>query len=550
MIPTTPDQLQQLLAAPEGRRLEFKEAESSYDFDKLVEYCVALANEGGGQIILGATDKRPRQVVGTAAFREPGETESQVFARLAHRVRVEEVDHEGKRVLIVHVPSRLPGTAWEDRGRYLRRAGDSLVAIPADDLREIFAEGGPDFSAGLSPAPLTALSPEAIALFRSRWAKKVQNERILGWTDIQTLTDAELLVDGQVTYAALILLGTHAAMGRWLGQAELVFEYRSNENAGPAQDRVEHREGFLLWVDALWERINLRNDRQTYQEGFFRWDIPTFDEKSVREAVLNAVAHREYRSSASVFVRQYARRLEIVSPGGFPPGITSENMLDQQNPRNRRLADALLRCGLVERSGQGANLMFERAIRQGKTLPDYSGTAAHEVRLTLHGVLEHPGLVRFLERLGEEKLRAFSTQDFLALSMLHADRRLPEALRARMPGLVEVGAVEVVGRGKSARYLLSRSLSKAIGELGTHTRRVGLDHETNKALLLKHLDLQGEEGAPMSELRQVLPAQSSRTLLRLLHELQADGKVVLRGVRRHARWHVVSASDASARRMP
>lgn len=69
---TTPEQFESWLKAPEGTRLEFKSATGGFHFDKLVDYCVALANEGGGAILLGVTDRRPRQVVGTQAFREPG----------------------------------------------------------------------------------------------------------------------------------------------------------------------------------------------------------------------------------------------------------------------------------------------------------------------------------------------------------------------------------------------------------------------------------------------------------------------------------------------
>jgi ATP-dependent DNA helicase RecG len=119
-----------------------------------------------------------------------------------------------------------------------------------------------------------------------------------------------LLVDARITYAALILFGTRTALGRWLAQAELVFEYRSSEASGPAADREEFREGFFLWHDAIWNKINLRNDRQSYQDGLFRIELPTFDEVSVREVLLNAVAHRDYRLGGSVFVRQYSQRLE------------------------------------------------------------------------------------------------------------------------------------------------------------------------------------------------------------------------------------------------
>ena len=407
---TTPAQLQQWLEEPEGTRLEFKQARTDLDLRKLAEYCVALANEGGGKVILGVTDGRPRRIVGTQACAEPGRSEGGLHDLLAQRIPVEELRTEAGRVVIVHVPARLPGTAWQIGGRYLKRAGDQLVAMPEAELRILFAETGPDFSAECCPgATLDDLAPQAIALFRERWGKKTHDERKMHWTDEQTLVNAELLVDGHVTYAALILFGTRAALGRSLAQAELVFEYRSSEASGPAADREEYREGFFLWHDAIWNKINLRNDRQSYQDGLFRIELPTFDEVSVREALLNAVAHRDYRVGGSVFVRQYGQRLEIVSPGGLPPGITAENILDQQSPRNRRLAEALAKCGLIERSGQGMNLMFESAIRQGKALPSFAGTSAHEVRLTLHGAMTSPAFVRFIERLGEERLKSFST---------------------------------------------------------------------------------------------------------------------------------------------
>lgn len=540
-MPTSVEQLMQWLSEPEGLRLEFKEAKSRYDFDKLVQYCVALANEGGGKIILGVTDRRPRQIVGTAAFEEPGRTEAGLHSRLSHRIPVEELQLPEGRVLVVHVPGRLPGTAWQIEGRYLKRAGDDLMALGDMELKAIFAETGPDFSAELCPgAGLNDLAPAAIALFRERWAKKSRDERKLLWSDSETLTNAELMLDGQMTFAALILFGTRTALGRWLAQGELVFEYRPSDASGPAADREEYREGFFIWQDALWNKINLRNETQSYQDGLFRMDLLTFDEVPVREALLNAVAHRDYRLGSSVFVRQYPQRLEVVSPGGLPPGITPANILDQQNPRNRRLAEALAKCGLIERSGQGMNLMFESAIRHGKQLPSFAGTAEHEVRLALDGMVRSPAFVRFLERLGEQTLRSFSTDDFLTLDALHREQPLPQSFKDRLPRLVSVGAVEVVGRGRGARYILSEALYAALGAKGTHTRKKGLDHETNKALLLKHLSKQAENGAPLAELRQVLPALPSSAVQSMMNELRDEGLVYLVGLRRWARWRLMT----------
>ena len=297
----------------------------------------------------------------------------------------------------------------------------------------------------------------------------------------------------------------------------------------------------MLCHEALWQKINSRNDRQSYQEGLFRLELPTFDEIAVREALLNAVAHRDYRLGGSVFVRQFPQRLEIVSPGGLPPGITPENILDQQNPRNRRLAEALAKCGLIERSGQGMNLMFESAIRQGKLLPSLAGTSSHEVRLTLEGMVRDPAFVRYLERLTEETTRFFSTYDLLALHCLYREQTLPEHLKARLPGLIAAGAVESVGRGKGTRYLLSQRLYAALGAKGVYTRKKGLDRETNKALLLQHLREQGEAGSPLFELRQVLPSESESGVQRFLEELRNEAKVILRGRKRWARWVIASA---------
>ncbi len=539
-MPTTPTLLQQWLLEPEGRRLEFKEARQRYDFEKLLKYCVALANEGGGAIVLGVTDKRPRHIVGSQAFDDPGRTEAGLHHRLGHRIPVEELILPQGRVLIVHVPARLPGTAWNIDGSFLKRAGDDLAAMSSQELRAIFEETGPDFSAQPCPgATLEDLEAESIALFRQRWARKANTPRTSTLSDEQTLRDAELLVDGdQVSYAALILFGKRQALTRWLAQAELVFEYRSSEAAGPAADREEYREGFFAWQDALWKKINLRNDRQSYQDDFFRMDLPTFDEVPVREALLNAVAHRDYRLGGSIFVRQFARRLEIVSPGGLPPGITPENIIDQQNPRNRRLAEALARCGLIERSGQGLNLMVESAVRQGKPLPSLAGTSAHEVRLMLEGGVRNPAFVRFMERLGEDKLRNFSTMDYLALECLQREKPLPDSLRERLPDLIAAGAVESVGRGRGTRYILSEALYASLGARGAHTRQRGLDRETNKALLLKHLARDKAHGAPLAELRQVLPSLPESAVQDLLQELRKEGRLQLSGSRRWARWHL------------
>ncbi len=530
---TSPEQLATWLSEPEGVQLEFKEGKGDFSKSKVMDICVALGNSGGGHLILGVTDTRPRRIVGTAAFGEPGIIEHELDEKLRHPVAVEELRLPEGRVLIFHIPPRPRGAALDHDGKYMKRSGEAIVPMNHHELLAILREAGPDFSAEFCPrATLADLSPEAVAQLRERWAAKTGDDRKRHWSDEETLANAELVVDGQVTFAALILCGTHGALGRHLGQAELVFEYRASEASGPAADRVAYREGFFLWTDELWRKIALRNDLQSYQDGFFRRDIPTFDEVSVRELVLNAVAHRDYHLGGNIFVRQFHDRLEVTSPGGFPEGITTRNLLDQQHPRNRRLAQTLEKCGLVERSGQGMNLVYESAIRQGKALPDFTGTDDHRVQVILEGQLRHPAFVRFLEKIEKKTQQSFSTKDFLALDHVFLGLKLDAALQGRVPGLLASGVLEKMGR----KLLLSRSLYQEMGLPGAYTRRRGLDHETKKALLEKHLQDAGAVGAVLSELHQVLPEENIRNIQRLLTELKQEQRAVLVGQRRIARW--------------
>ena len=387
------------------------------------------------------------------------------------------------------------------------------------------------------PLPDWTTDPAAVEVFRQLWQRKSPDQDISIRPTVQLLTDAELVVDGEVTYAALVLLGTHKALGRHLAQSELIFEYRSNDVPGPAAERQEFRQGFLSVLDDVWRLVNQRNDRQPFQQGFFVWDIPTFNERVVREAVLNAVSHRDYRHGGSVFVRQYPQRIEIVSPGGFPSGINPENILHQQNPRNRRIAEVLAKCGLVERAGQGFDLIFRESIRESKPLPDFSHTDAHTVWLTLHGDVQDPEFLRFLEEIGREQVAAFGVDDFLVVDLVRREQRVPDPLRSRVEHLLEQGIIERVGRGRGVRLLLSQRLYRRIGKAGVYTRKRGLDRETNKELLLKHIQVNQDEGSRLGELVQVLPALSRAQVQNLLRSLKHEGRIHKVGTTRAARWY-------------
>ena len=139
---TTPEQIDLWRSVrSETQILEFKEAKIQFDNKKLYKYCVAIANEGGGYLLLGIADEPPRKVVGSQAFNNPVEMAAKLFNAIGFRVDIEEVQHSDGRVVIFHIPSRPKGTAYHFAGSYLMRSGEELMSMSEDKLRKIFSEG-------------------------------------------------------------------------------------------------------------------------------------------------------------------------------------------------------------------------------------------------------------------------------------------------------------------------------------------------------------------------------------------------------------------------
>lgn len=532
--------IEEILTAKEGEEFEFKEAKNSFEYDKLVRYASAISNRGGGCIVFGVADKRPRQIVGSRAFEQPERTRKSLIDAL--RINIDfELFNEGSesRVLVFRIPSRPIGLPVQVNGVAWWRDGDSLVPMPEDVRLRIYEESGRDFSAEVCVgAKWTDLDPDAIEVFRKTWIEKRHNQQIANVSQEQLLRDCEAITrNGGITFAALILFGTHEALGEFLANSETIFEYRVNEAAGPAGQREEYRQGFFSYFDKLWNKINTRNLKLPYQEGFFLYDVYAFNERSVREAVLNAICHRSYQMSGSVFVRQYNDRIEFESPGGFPPGITIANILDRQAARNRRLAEIVARCGLVERSGQGMNLIFEESIKDAKALPDFEGTDQHFVRLRLGALIVDPEMIRLFKEIGDKTLSLFSTDDFRVVRHVMDGGVVPDELKSRVERLIDLGVIERIGRG---RLLVAQKYYQAIGQAGKYTRLRGLDDTACKGLLLQHMRNEGNRGLHLNEFAQVLPSFSDRKIQRLLNALADKGLAKVIGKTKGAKWYLTS----------
>ena len=144
-------------------------------------------------------------------------------------------------------------------------------------------------------------------------------------------------------------------------------------------------------------------------------------------------------------------------------------------------------------------------------------------------------MLSVIRRISEKDSEMLSTEDFLTINALYHGQTLNRKMQDRLPRLTDMGIVEHIGHKK---YVLARSLYAATGKAGIHTRRVGLDRDTNKELLLKHIRENNAVGTPFKELQQVLPGLSRNQIQVLVRELKMDGKVFCKGRTHAAKWYI------------
>ena len=181
--------IKELLEAKEGERVQFKEAKNRFDSNEAARCCCALANCGGGKLVFGITDKRPRQVVGSAAFEQPERTRKGLIDKLKIMVDFQLYSYEGKRVLVFEVSSRPLGLPVQADGVAWWYEGDSLIPMPEDVRRRIYEEAGFDFSGSICrAAKLNDLDMDSIESFRAKWVEKSGNKRLMSKSVEQPFT--------------------------------------------------------------------------------------------------------------------------------------------------------------------------------------------------------------------------------------------------------------------------------------------------------------------------------------------------------------------------
>lgn len=447
-------------------------------------YVVAFANECGGRLVLGMADSLPHQVVGTDfGDGKLGQLEDDVYAKLGIRVRMEELfDGNGLRVLVTHIPSRPIGKTLKYEGVPLMRVGESLRNMSDEEIFAILSEQEPDYSARICDGiSMADLNMEAMEKMKVSYARKQNNPQFLQLSTEQILSDLKLLVDGKLTYASLLLLGNKEKLHQLAPQSKTIWEYRNSISQIHHDTRIVVDDPLFIGIDKIWNLINQPsiNPKYPIQSDAYIFDIYAFNEVVIREAVLNAVAHRDYSITSEVVIKQFPNQIIINNPGGFPKGVTIDNLLTvSSTPRSRLMTDILEKTGLVERSGQGVDKIFSITLAEGKTEPDYTSSDLFQVTLKLNADITDKAFHIFLNKYQfSDKEPKLGVEQIITLYKIK--NGLFQQLNGAIVAQLEKSDLIHKVSGHTNRYLLSNEYHQLVKE----------DLRIGKRYLIKEVEL-------------------------------------------------------------
>ena len=361
-------------ARTEDQNLEFKEAKTQFDNSKLYKYCVALANEGGGHLLLGIADKAPRPVVGTAAFNDPVEMAAKMFQVLGFRVDLEEVLHPDGRVLVFSIPGRPRGTAYQYEGAYWMRAGEELTGMSEDRLRAIFAEGQPEFvmqaaKSGLGEEEVvTLLDVQSYYDLRKRPLPSTRKEVLEVFASKGFLTK-EGGTHAITNMGALLFakrLGEFPTVGR-KGVRVIAYDGVSKLKVKDGKD-VTGQKGYAAGFEALIDFIYDLLPASEEIAAALRTTTHAYPKKVIREIVGNAIVHQDLTERGTgITVEIYDDRIEVTNPG--LPILPVDRFIDENQSRNEGFADALRQLGICEERGHGMDAVVTEI--EAHQLPPY-----------------------------------------------------------------------------------------------------------------------------------------------------------------------------------
>lgn len=490
--------------------LEFKEAKTQYDKDKMGRYFSALSNEANlknrpnAWLILGVDNKK--QIVGTqisdAQINEykkevSDHTSPNLTFREVHKVQI-----DGKLVLLCEIPATPKGMPVSWKRQYYGRDGESLGILSLDELDRIREQSHSfDWSAQIiEQAILDDLSPEGIAIARQKYSEKNPHlrEEVATWDDITFLNKAKITIQGKITHTAILLLGKPESE-HFISPSTAKISWILKDRDGLEKDYQHFTCPLLISVQSVYSKIRNLNYRYIQDGSIFPEEVSQFDPYIIREALHNCVAHQDYTMGGKINVIEREDGILIFSNSGdFIPGSV-EKVVESDSPetkyRNPFLANAMVDLKMIDTIGSGIRRMFVIQKNKYFPLPDYD-FSDRKVTLKITGKVVDLNYARKLAQMP-----GLSLNEIILLDKIAKGKSLEEGeiQRLKQKKLIE---------GRKPNFHISAKVAEATNEREDYIKLRGLKDDYYKNLILEYLDKYGKATKDDIDklLKDVLPA--------------------------------------------
>ena len=551
---------QQPADALEDQDLDFKEWNTRSISDAInlvIEMAICMANGGGGTVVFGVNDKavgRDRAILGVppeidinrlkkAVYDSTDPKLTPVFQELA-------VPEGTGRLIIMQIfPGLPPYTDTKGRGKI--RVGKDRQPLTGTLRRRVMVETGEtDFTSIPLEGPVNSyLSPSAMERLRDAASREHAPEDLLNKPDHDMLAALGLIRSGRLLRAGLLLAGAPDAIKEHF--PGYVWTYLRMASDTDYSNRADGSEAIPIAMERILDRIMAENPITTVRQGLFHFEIRTYPEIAIREALTNAFVHTDYRMHGPIMVKQFSDGLEISNPGGLPGGITPENILRHEPvSRNPTLVDALTRLRLVNRSNLGIRRMYHALLIEGKE-PPVIIDEGEAVRVVFRAKeLSVPFRMFVAEE--SKKGRILSVEHLLIIQYLLRHPEIDAVIAARitqqsMSDVKEIlsqmelqfGYLERGGTGRGTYWILRHDLHRRLSAPGHSERDRRIDWEAAKTRVLSVLKQRAERGVPglsNADIRQITHMDRNQ-VRRLMLELMAEApNIHMKGEKRWARY--------------
>jgi len=516
------------------------------DWNELVKDAVAFANARGGRLAVGIENDSDVPPLGQKIDAGLPDLVRRRIQELTSNVDVAaeiKTADNGGQYLDVRVP-RSAAVASTSDGRYFIRVGDASRPVIGDEIMRLAGERAAlpwetQTSAGVSRENVDA-DMCAVLLHALRVSDRVK-------ASVKEKSDAELLdhyllaIGGLLTNLGVLCVGRRVDRAR-LGTAPVVQAIKYDEQGQKINKWVwdDYSLSPVELIEQIWRDIPDFKERYELPDGLYRQNVPVYDEKVVRELLVNALVHRPYTQRGDIFLNFHPDRLQIVNPGVLPLGVTPNNVLHTAVRRNENLARLFHDLKLMEREGSGFDLMFEIMLAQGRHVPELR-EGPDRVEVVIRRRILKAEVIDLIAKSDEtfqltqrERicLGLIAQHEALTAIELAEKLELPRAddLNQWLGRLKTLGIISQRGRTKATEYFVVPAVLRKM-EFRGGTSLKGIERRRLQELILKDLEIYRQ--ASISQIHKRIGAEIPRRKLQNeLKLLVLAGKIAAQGQRR------------------